>query len=175
MMELFLGLITGFFFGFLLQKGQVLRFERQVGFMLLKDMTIIKFMATAVVVGMVGIYACHAAGLISLSLKATNVGAIVIGGLIFGVGWAIAGFCPGTSVGALAEGRFHALWAILGMLVGAAAYAEIYPSLQSNILSWGNYGKITLPHVLGVSPWLVIGAWIVAVIAFFTWAEKKGL
>ena len=46
-MELFLGLITGFAFGFLLQKSQVLRFEKQVGFMLLKDMTIIKFMASA--------------------------------------------------------------------------------------------------------------------------------
>ncbi|MCD6526340.1 MAG: YeeE/YedE family protein [Desulfuromonas sp.] len=174
-MELFIGLGTGFLFGFLLQKGQVLRFDRQIGFLLLKDMTIIKFMASSVLVGMVGIYACHEAGLITLSLKATNVGAIVIGGLIFGIGWAIAGFCPGTSVGALAEGRFHALWAILGMLVGAAAYAELYPALKGNILSWGNYGKITLPQLLSVSPWVVIAAWIIAAVGFFIWAEKKGL
>lgn len=174
-MELIIGLITGIFFGFLLQKAQILRFERQIGFMLLKDMTIIKFMATAVLVGMVGIYICHGAGLISLSLKATNVGAIIIGGLLFGIGWAIAGFCPGTSVGALAEGRFHALWAILGMLVGAAAYAEAYPTLKGNVLSWGNYGKITVPELLSVSPWVVIAAWIIGAVSFFVWAEKKGL
>ena len=95
--------------------------------------------------------------------------------MIFGIGWAIAGFCPGTSVGALAEGRFHALWAILGMLVGAAAYAELYPALKGNILSWGNYGKITLPQLLSVSPWVVIAAWIIAAVGFFIWAEKKGL
>lgn len=174
-MELIIGLITGVLFGFLLQKGQILRFEKQVGFMLLKDMTIIKFMMTAVLVGMVGVYACHEAGLIALSPKATNVGALVIGGLIFGIGWAIAGFCPGTSVGALAEGRWHALWAIIGMFVGAAAYARAYPALKTSVLTWGNYGKITLPEVLSVSPWIVILAWIFAGIVFFVWAEKKGL
>ena len=174
-MEWILGLVTGFAFGFLLQKARILRFESQIGFMLLKDMTIIKFMGTAVVVGMIGIYACHEAGLIALSLKATNVGAIILGGLIFGIGWAITGFCPGTSFGALAEGRWHALWAILGMLAGAAGYARAYPVLKDTILTWGNYGKITLPQVLGISPWLVIAAWAVGAIIFFIWAEKKGL
>lgn len=174
-MELVLGLVTGIIFGFLLQKAQILRFEKQVGFMLLKDMTIIKFMATSVLVGMVGIYACHGAGLISLSPKATNVGALIIGGLIFGVGWAIAGFCPGTSVGALAEGRWHAIWAIVGMFLGAAIYARVYPVLKTSVLTWGNYGKVTLPEVLSVSPWIVILVWIFGGVLFFIWAEKKGL
>ncbi|WP_028579263.1 DUF6691 family protein [Desulfogranum japonicum] len=174
-MEQILGLITGVLFGFLLQKGEVLRYERQVGFMLLKDMTIIKFMFSAVLVGMVGIYALHGAGVISLSLKATHVAAIVLGGLLFGVGWAIAGYCPGTSVGALAEGRVHAVWAILGMLVGAALYAEVYPVLTNTILSWGNYGKITLPQMLGVSPWLVIIVFIAVGLGMFYWFEKKEL
>ena len=174
-MEQVIGLVTGIVFGFLLQKGEVLRFEKQVGFMLLKDMTIIKFMLTAVIVGMVGIYACHSFGLISLSVKATNVAAIIIGGLLFGIGWAVAGFCPGTSVGALAEGRIHALWAILGMLGGAALYAEVYPAMKKTVLTWGAYGKITLPQVLGISPWPVIAAFVVVGIGFFIWAEKKGL
>jgi uncharacterized membrane protein YedE/YeeE len=174
-MELILGLLTGIFFGFLLQKGEVLRFERQVGFLLLKDMTIIKFMFSAVLVGMVGIYACHSFGLISLSLKDTNVGAVIIGGILFGIGWAIAGFCPGTSVGALAEGRIHALWAILGMIVGASVYAEVFPFLSKTVLTWGNYGKITLPQVLGISPWVVILFFIAVGISMFTVFEKKGL
>ncbi|SHJ16680.1 hypothetical protein SAMN02745165_01670 [Malonomonas rubra DSM 5091] len=174
-MEQIIGLITGILFGFLLQKGEVLRFEKQVGFMLLKDMTIIKFMFTAVLVGMVGIYAFSAAGVISLSLKATNVAAIIIGGLMFGIGWAFAGYCPGTSVGALAEGRIHAVWAILGMLLGAAIYAEAYPVLKKTILAWGNYGKITLPQVLGISPWPVIGVFIVFGVVMLSWFEKKNL
>ncbi len=174
-MEQAIGLVTGLLFGFLLQKGEVLRFERQISFMLLKDMTIIKFMMTAVLVGMVGIYACHAVGLISLSIKATNLAAIVVGGLLFGIGWAIAGYCPGTSVGALAEGRVHALWAILGMLTGAAFYAETYPLMKQTLLTWGNFGKITLPQVLGLSPWVIIVPFILVSLGLFAWFEKKGL
>ena len=174
-MEQILGLITGIFFGFLLQKGEVLRFEKQVGFMLLKDMTIIKFMFSAVLVGMVGIYGLHSIGFISLSIKATHVAAIIVGGLLFGIGWAIAGYCPGTSVGALAEGRLHAFWAILGMLTGAALYAELYPALKSNLLAWGSYGKITLPQALGLSPWLIIIVFIAIGLGMFAWFEKKGL
>lgn len=174
-MEQTIGLVTGLLFGFFLQKGEVLRFERQIGFMLLKDMTIIKFMMTAVLVGMVGIYACHAAGLISLSVKATNLAAIAVGGLLFGIGWAIAGYCPGTSVGALAEGRIHAIWAILGMLTGAALYAEAYPLMKQTLLAWGNFGKITLPQVLGLSPWVIIVPFILVSLGLFAWFEKKGL
>ena len=174
-MEQAIGLVTGLLFGFLLQKGEVLRFERQISFMLLEDMTIIKFMITAVLVGMVGIYACHAVGLISLSIKATNLAAIVVGGLLFGIGWAVAGYCPGTSVGALAEGRVHALWAILGMLTGAAFYAEAYPLMKQTLLTWGNFGKITLPQMLGLSPWAIIVPFILASLGLFVWFEKKGL
>lgn len=174
-MELLLGLLTGVVFGFLLQKGEVLRFERQVGFMLFRDMTIIKFMFSAVLVGMVGIYACHSLGLISFSVKATRIGAIAVGGTLFGIGWAIAGFCPGTSVGALAEGRLHALWAIVGMLFGAAAYAEAFPFLSRTVLAWGDYGKLRLPEVLGLSPWVVILAFIAVGLAMFVVFEKKGV
>ena len=48
--QLWLGLLAGFVFGFLLQKGRVLRFDKQVQAMLLKDMTIVKFMFSAILV-----------------------------------------------------------------------------------------------------------------------------
>ena len=102
-----LGLITGILFGLLLQKGRVLRFEKQVGAMLLKDMTIIKFMLSAILVGMVGILVLANMGIITLSHKPMNIGAVVVGGALFGAGWAVMGFCPGTSLGALGEGRWH--------------------------------------------------------------------
>ena len=170
-----LGLLTGIAFGFLLQKGRVLRFDKQLDAMLLKDMTIMKFMMSAILVGMVGILALSGMGLIKLSHKPMNVGAILVGGALFGGGWAIMGFCPGTSVGALGEGRWHALFAIAGMIVGAAIYAELYPFFKSTVLAWGDAGKIGLPDVLGLSPWIIVIAFWAVCVPLFVWFEKKGL
>lgn len=175
MSEQILGLITGVLFGALLQQGRVLRYEKQVGAMLLKDMTILKFMLSAIVVGMVGINLLVSLGAVSLSVKATAIGNNLIGGLLFGIGWAVMGYCPGTSVGAVAEGRWHAIFGILGMLVGAALFARAYPALAATVGTWGKFGKITLPEVLGVSPWLVIPVLVVGFLALFRFFEKKGL
>lgn len=175
MSEQWLGLITGIVFGVLLQQGRVLRFEKQVGAMLLEDMTILKFMMSAILVGMVGIHAAVALDLAALNPKATQLGANVIGGILFGLGWAVMGYCPGTSVGAVAEGRWHALFAILGMMTGAALYAEAYPRLKPTLLAWGDLGKITLPGVLGLSPWVVIPAVAAVFLLCFVWFETKGL
>ena len=170
-----LGLVTGIAFGFLLQKGRVLRFEKQVGAMLLKDMTILKFMLSAIIVGMVGVALLSSMGIITMSHKPMNVGAILVGGALSGAGWAIMGYCPGTSVGALGEGRWHAIFAIAGMVAGAAVYAELYPFFKTTVLSWADFGKIGLPEALGVSPWIVIAVFIVMVLALFRWFESKGL
>jgi hypothetical protein len=85
------------------------------------------------------------------------------------------GFCPGTSVGAVAEGRVHAVFAILGMLAGAALFAEAYPHLEKGFLKMGNLGPMTLPGVLGVGPWPVIAVLAVIYILAFVFFEKKGL
>lgn len=172
-MEHILGLVTGLIFGILLQKGQVLRFERQVGFLCLKDMTIIKFMLSAVIVGMIGIYACVDVGLIALKLKATHIAAQSIGGLLFGIGWAVAGYCPGTAVGAVAEGRIHALWAVFGMLCGAALYAEVYPIMKRSVLLWGAMGKVSIPQLIGINHWIVIAIFVIVILTLFTLFEKK--
>jgi len=170
-----LGLVTGILFGFLLQKGRVLRFEKQIGAMLLKDMTILKFMLSAIIVGMVGVEVLSSAGIITMSHKPMNVGAILVGGALFGAGWAVMGYCPGTSVGALGEGRWHAIFAIAGMVTGAAIYAELYPFFKRTVLSWADYGKIGMPEALGVSPWVVIVVFICIVLGFFRWFESREL
>ncbi|MBV5338101.1 MAG: YeeE/YedE family protein [Deltaproteobacteria bacterium] len=170
-----LGLITGILFGFLLQKGRVLRFEKQVGAMLLKDMTIFKFMLSAILVGMVGIALLTDAGIITLSHKPMNLGAVLLGGALFGAGWAVMGFCPGTSIGALGEGRWHAVFAITGMVAGAALYAELFPFFKSTVLVWKDFGKIGLPETLGVSPWVIIPFFWAGTMSLFFWFEKKGL
>ena len=170
-----LGLITGILFGFLLQRGRVLRFGKQIGAMLFKDMTIFKFMLSAIVVGMFGILILSEQGIITLSHKPMNVGAILVGGTLFGIGWAIMGFCPGTAVGAVGEGRWHALFGLVGMGIGAAIYAQLYPFFKSTVLSWANFGKISLPQVLDVSPWVVAIGFTLITLAMFRLFEKKGL
>ena len=175
MMTLVYGLITGILFGFFLQKGRVLRYDKQIGALLLQDMTIVKFMLSHIAVAMVGVYFLYDMGIVKLSLKPMIVGAVVLGGLIFGLGWGLLGYCPGTSLGALGEGRTDAIWGIAGMLVGAGIYAEAYPYLQKTVLTWGNYGKITIPQALGVNHWMVIIPFVILTIMLFKWFEKKGL
>jgi uncharacterized protein len=175
MKMLIYGLVTGLLFGFLLQKGRVLRYDKQLGALRLKDMTIVKFMLSSVIVGMVGVYILHDLSLAKLSIKATILGPVILGALIFGLGWGLLGYCPGTSMGALGEGRWDALWGIFGMIVGAGLFAEAYPLLLSTVYTWGDLGRITLPQVLGVSHWLIIPLFIGAALLLFTWLEKKGL
>jgi len=175
MNELIYGVITGIIFGFLLQKGRVIRYDKQIGALLLTDMTIVKFMLSTILVAMVGVYLLVDLGLAKLSLKATILGGNIIGGLIFGFGWGILGYCPGTQMGALGEGRWDALWGIIGMLAGAALFAEIYPTLKATVLTWGDFGKITIPQILGINHWPVIGVMVVLIVLLFRWFEKKGL
>ena len=175
MMTLVYGLITGILFGFFLQKGRVLRYDKQIGALLLQDMTIVKFMLSHIAVAMVGVYFLYDMGIVKLSLKPMIMGAVVLGGLIFGLGWGLLGYCPGTSLGALGEGRTDAIWGIAGMLVGAGIYAEAYPYLQKTVLTWGNYGKITIPQALGVNHWIVIIPFVLLTVMLFRWFEKKGL
>ena len=175
MIMLAYGLITGIAFGFLLQKGRVLRYDKQLGALLLKDMTIIKFMLSSVIVGMIGVYLLVDLGFAELNIKATVLGGNIIGGLVFGVGWGLLGYCPGTSAGALAEGRWDALWGILGMLTGAALYAEAFPLMKQTVLTWGDFGKITLPGILGINHWVIIAVAVIAGLLLFRFIEKKGL
>jgi hypothetical protein len=169
------GLITGILFGFLLQKGRVLRYDKQLGALRLVDLTIVKFMLSAILVAMVGVYLLRDLGWARLSVKPTILGGNILGGLTFGLGWGLLGYCPGTAVGALGEGRWDALWGILGMLAGAAVFAEAYPFLKTTVLTWGNLGQITLPQVLGVNHWVVIPCMVLVALGFFAWLEKKGL
>lgn len=175
MSTLIYGLITGIIFGFLLQKARVIRYDKQLAALRLMDMTIVKYMFSTVLVAMVGIYLLNDLGLVKLSVKTTVLGGNIIGGLIFGAGWALLGYCPGTSLGALGEGRYDSIWGIVGMLAGAALFAEFFPLMKRTVLTWGNYGKITIPGILGVNHWIVIVIMIILGILMFRFFEKKGL
>ncbi|MBP2625874.1 MAG: YeeE/YedE family protein [Firmicutes bacterium] len=173
MTDLIGGLTTGILFGFLLQRGQVIRYDKQIGALRLQDMTIIKYMLSTICVGMVGVYLLYDMNFAKLAIKPTILGGVVIGGLLFGIGWGLLGYCPGTALAALGEGRLDAGWGILGMLVGAGLYAEAYPMLKNSVLTWGDFGKITLPQVLGINHWIIIVFFIFSTFALFRWLHTK--
>jgi hypothetical protein len=173
--DLILGLITGICFGFFLQKGQALKYDKQLGMLRFRDFTILKVMVSAILVGMVGIYFFVDMGIGELSLKPTILAANVIGGLIFGLGWGMLGYCPGTAIGAIGEGRFDAFWGgVLGMLVGAGVYAEVYSYIKDGFLNWGDLGKLTIPQAIGISHWIVIPIiWAVLLLPLAALEKKK--
>ena len=174
MSELVYGLIIGIIFGFLLQKGRVIRYDKQIGALRLIDLTIVKFMLSSILIAMVGVYILKDLGIAKLSIKTTILGGNIVGGLLFGIGWGLFGYCPGTAVGALGEGRWDVVWGLLGMLAGAAIYAEAFPFMKRTVLTWGNYGKITLPQIFGVNHWVVILIlWILVIIMFWGIEKKK--
>lgn len=175
MNTLLYGLITGILFGFLLQKGRVLRYDKQLAALRLMDMTIVKFMLSSILVGMIGVYFLKDLGLVKLAVKNTYLFANILGGLIFGLGWGFLGYCPGTAVGAVGEGRWDAVWGIIGMLIGAAVFAEVFPILKTTVLSWGNFGKITIPQILGINHWIIISIFASASLGLFWFFEKNNL
>ena len=173
--QLILGLLMGVCFGFLLQKGGVTHYEVIMGQLTLKDWTVVKVMLSAVLTGMIGIYLMRIPGLVRLHKKSGSFGSTVIGGLIFGVGFALLGYCPGTVAGAVGQGALDALLGgVVGMLVGTGIYSVLYGRLEKRILHIGEFGKITLPELLNAKPWPVIIGVSTAFIAFLLILELAG-
>ena len=148
--KLILATLAGLLFGFLLQKGGAAKFNILIGQLLLQDWTVAKIMLSAIVVGMLGIYPLHAAAKVNLHLKPTRLGPNIIGGLIFGAGFALLGYCPGTAAAALGQGNWDALFGMAGLVVGSYVYAEMSGWLKQTAQKWGELGKITLPDVINV-------------------------
>ena len=145
-----MALVFGFVFGFLLQKGGVGKYHVLIGQLLLRDWTVLKIMGTAVLVGMVGIHVMHAAGMVKLHIKRTRLGANVVGGLIFGVGFALSAYCPGTNIAALGQGNWDALFVAAGLLAGSYLFAETSGFLSATVEKWGDRGKLTLDELLHI-------------------------
>jgi len=174
--QLVIGLVIGILFGFLLQKGAVTRYDVIIGQLLLRDFTVIKVMLSAVVVGKIGLHLLMSFGVAQLHPKPGSVGSSLIGGLIFGVGFGLLGYCPGTMIGAVGQGSLDALVGGLpGMLVGVAIFAEMYPTLERRILAKGYFGELTLPQWLKVHPWWVVLPVAGGIIALLAWIETSGL
>ena len=169
---LWLAPLFGLAFGWLLERGRVLDYNVIVNQLRLRDFTVLKVMLTAVVVGGIGVFVLVQMGEARWHLRDANMGGVVLGGLLFGVGMALYGYCPGTGFAAAATGRTHALVGVLGMIAGAIAYAYAFAWLRDTVLAWWNAGRITLADVTGQPLWLVYGVLAVAAIAVFAAIER---
>jgi len=175
-MRLVSGLLFGIVFGFLLQKGGVTKYDVIISQLLLTDFTVVKIILSAVVIGMIGLYTMQGLGWIKLRPKSGSWGKNAIGGLIFGLGFALLGYCPGTIAGAIGNGYLDAVTAgLFGIILGSGLLAAIYPGLKEGVLKMGYFGDMTLPRALKVSNWAVIIplAALITVVLYFI--ERAGL
>lgn len=148
--QLLLAIVFGLAFGFLLQKSGVAKYHILVGVLLFQDFTVIKVMVSAIIVGSAGLFVLNRLGLVELKLKPTRYGANVIGGLIFGAGFAFSGYCPGTGAAALGQMNYDALFVIAGMIAGSYLFAEVSGWASRTVQKWGERGKLAIPDALGV-------------------------
>ncbi|MFN3846732.1 MAG: YeeE/YedE thiosulfate transporter family protein [Paracoccaceae bacterium] len=151
-----LGIVFGFAFGFLLQKGGVGTYHILIGQLLFQDWTVAKIMLTAIVVGMIGIFTLHHFGKVALHTKPTKLASNSVGGLIFGAGFALAGYCPGTAAAAVGQGSWDALFAMVGLVAGSWMFAEMSATLKESIEKVGDLGKLTVFDVVPLPKWVTV-------------------
>ena len=171
-MTLLIGFLIGCAFGAILFLGGASSYRRIMGTLLLKDMWIIKLMMTAIGVGTLGIYLLDLGGLANMSIKPAYIWGVLAGGVIFGIGWAVSGYCPGTCVVGASEGKKDAIFTVLGALTGAFVFSLVFPYLEAALIEPANYGKVTLESLLGIN-----GIWIAipfsAALLFFAFFVLK--
>jgi hypothetical protein len=174
--QVVLGLLFGIMFGFLIQKGGATDYNVITGQLLLTDFTVMKLMLSAVIVGMIGFHVLKHFNYVQSHAAKGSLGANVIGGLLFGVGFALLGYCPGTVAGAVGTGALDALLGgMVGLLIGAGIFAEVYPQVKTRFLTWGKLPAVTVPEFLNLNLWIVIGLMEVFMIGFLFLLEYFGL
>lgn len=171
----FTALVVGLAFGFVLERAGFGSSRRLAGIFYFRDMTVLKVMFTAVITAMLGLSFVVGMGWISLDgmyNMPTVYGAQIVGGLLFGVGFVMSGWCPGTAAVGTASGKLDGLVFLGGTVLGAILFNETYP-LLGWLKNWG-YQEETL-YAFGISR-TVFGLMfaMIAVGAFYfaEWAES---
>ena len=168
MAELGIAVLLGIGFGYCLERAGFGSARKLTAVFYLWDMAVVKVMFTAIVTTMAGLFVLSAGGWMDLSdlyIEPTNYAAQALGGLVFGAGFVMGGYCPGTSISAAATGRKDAWLFMLGMLAGVTAYAEFTPGVEDWIKA-GSLGELTLPTLTGIG----MGSWVLVFVAFLAFA-----
>jgi len=152
MTSIFLALLIGAAFGFALDRVGATNPGYIIRMLNLTDLHLMKTILSGIGVASILVFGGIMLGLLDpghLSVKSAYIG-VFIGGIILGLGFAVAGYCPGTGLTALATGRVDALFFIVGGLLGAAAYMGSYAWVRSTgVLAEIAGGKATLAPITG--------------------------
>ena len=172
-----LALILGVLFGFALNKSGLTRYTKIVNQFRLIDFSVLKFMMTALVVTALGLYPLRALGLITFpAVPETYILGNILGGLIFGVGMALAGFCPGTAVAGAGEGKWdYIVPGLLGFLTGGVIFGLTYTSFMPQIKKIANLGAVVIPDLWHVNPILAVIVFALIALALFYAIDRLGL
>ena len=158
--DLAMALALGAGFGFCLERAGFGSARKLTAVFYLHDMAVVKVMFSAIVTAMLGIALLAAFGVMDLRelyVEPTHLAAQGLGGLLFGAGFIVGGYCPGTSIAAMATGRKDGFAFALGMLAGVLAYAEWTPGIDAWIKA-GAQGEWTLPELTGIAMgWYALG------------------
>ncbi|MBS1713014.1 MAG: YeeE/YedE family protein [Armatimonadetes bacterium] len=149
---LIVAFVIGGLFGFVLERAGFGSAKKLAAVFYGRDMAVLKVMFTAIVTAMIGVQYLVVFGRLDMAqvtVPPTFLAPQIVGGLLFGVGFVIGGYCPGTAFVALGSGRKDALWFIGGALLGIALWAWGYPAYEAFAKS-GSMGEFTLPQWLGL-------------------------
>lgn len=178
-MNIVLAIILGLLFGFVLQKIGAANPQKIINMLRLKDFHLMKAIFFGIGISSLLLFILLNIGVVdssNLSVKASYAG-VIIGGAILGLGWAIAGFCPGTGIVAAGAGRKDALFFILGGLLGAFVFTLLYASLKSTFLFADLGGKATIATtgnekfttLLPFMPGIAIAGGIAIILIIIAW------
>jgi uncharacterized membrane protein YedE/YeeE len=176
MTETILALVLGVMFGFALNKAGLTRYTKIVDVFRLSDMAVLKFMMTALVVTALGVYPLRLLGLITFpTVPATYIVGNLVGGLIFGVGMSLAGFCPGTMVAGAGEGKLdYIIPGFLGFLAGAVLFGLTYEQVFPPIARILNYGSVVIPDLWNVNALLAVAVFALMALILFYAIDRMG-
>jgi uncharacterized membrane protein YedE/YeeE len=135
-MDILMAVVLGMFFGFALQRVGANNPQNIINMLRLKDLHLMKAIFFAIGISSTLLFLLMAFGIIDsghLSVKSSYLG-VIIGGALLGLGFAVAGYCPGTSLTAVADGRKDALFFVGGGLLGALLYTLVYGSIKETWL-----------------------------------------
>lgn len=148
-------LAIGFAFGFVLQRSGLSRYDRIANVFRLRDLAVIQFLLTALVTAAIGTAIVRVLTGVSVPVPATYAMGNLLGGIVFGIGMALAGFCPGTIAAGAGEGRLDSLVpGALGLVGGAVVYGLVYPHVMPSLARFAH--ETTLPALLDVRSAIVV-------------------
>lgn len=164
-----IAILIGIFFGFILESSGFSSSRKLAGVFYGYDFAVLKVFFTAAVVAMIGVLYLDYLGYVNMSelyVHPTYLWGAIIGGVIMGVGFVTGGFCPGTSLCAVAIGKIDAIVYVVGIMIGVFIFSEFYTFFEP-IYDGFFYGNLTLMDTLGLSAyWIVFIFAIIAIVAF---------